>query len=173
MLDPQLVGYAQALSQSSDEPVDMMYDVIKKHSSLGPKLRKGVRKKKDETAEEWEMRRADETETWEEYGDRVMADYRADPAKYFKRRYISRTKKELEEWSTEFRVDAEEIQRAKERDVHPKVHGACGKAHYKCEYFDVCTSMCSIDDDRFRTKTNRHPELDGEDDKKETQDVII
>jgi len=174
MLDPQLVGYAQALSQASDEPVDMMYDVIRKHSSLGPKLRKGVRKKKEESAEEWEMRKADETETWQEYGDRVMADYRDNPKQYFKRSFIHRNKKALEEWREEFIIDAGEIKRAKERKHHPKVHGACGKGPWQCEYFEVCTDInVTIDDSKFRTKTNRHPELDGEGDKKETQDVII
>ena len=162
ILDPQLVGYKVALEKEFNEPVIMLYDVIKKHGSKGPKLRAGVRKKKAETDEEWEERKAEETETWDEYYDRVLTDYRENTGEYFKRRTIYRSKEELEEWRDEFITDATNIHAAKLRDIHPKDHGSCGKRDYKCEYFNVCTKVDSIESDNFVTKKHRHPELDGE-----------
>lgn len=175
ILDPQLVGYQQALEEEFSEPVVMIYDTIMKHGSKGPKLRKGVRKKKSETDEEWELRKADETESWDEYAQRVMDDYRDNTQKYFKRRIIYRNQEELVEWGEEFLMDAASIELTRKMKVYPKNHGSCGKLHYKCEYFNVCTKMDSIESDNFVTKENRHPELDGEGvaEAKEKVDVII
>lgn len=171
ILDPQLVGYKVALEAEFGEPVSMIYDSIKKHGSKGPKLRKGVRKKQSESDEAWEMRKADETESWKEYADRLMSDYCDNPDEYFRRRVIERSKEELVEWEGEFMTDAHAIEHAKGGAAHPKNHGSCGKAHYKCEYFNVCTKMDSIESDNFVTKKFRHPELENE--KEGAEDVII
>tara|TARA_R110002126_G_scaffold182843_3_gene331462 strand:- start:967 stop:1956 length:990 start_codon:yes stop_codon:yes gene_type:complete len=173
ILDPQLVGYMVALEAEFNEPVTMIYDTIKKHGSKGPKMRKGVRRKKTESDEEWEMRKADETESWDEYASRVMTEYRTDTDKYFKRRVIERTKEEMEEFRTEFLEDAVMIESSKATGVYPMNHGSCGKAQWKCEYFNVCTKMESIESDSFKTKQYRHPELDGDGDMEEVEDVII
>lgn len=173
-LDPQLVGYREGLEKSTGEKCDMLYDSIKKF----PSGRKStVRKRKDESTDEFALRKADNIETWDDYYDRVLAEYTNNPTKYFKRQYIHRTEDEYEEFIEELVEDAKAIAHTKESQVYPKNHGMCEKLSYKCEYFDICTKVdCGGDimlSDNFKTKANRHPELDGDEIKEETNGIII
>jgi hypothetical protein len=172
-IDPQLVGYSLALEQEMGEPVYMIYDAIKKHGSKGPKLKAGVRKKKDESEEDWAERKADNTESWEEYAARVHEDYMTKPERYYKTGVINRNNAELEEWKAEFLVDAACIFNSRFYNAHPKVASACSAYGKTCEYLAVCSHMDSIDSNNFITKENRHPELDGREAVEKGDDIVI
>lgn len=157
-IDPQTAGYKAALEIEFNEPVDIYYDVLKKDRSLGPKLKKQIRKRKDELDEEFKARKEAEMESWDEYGSRLVEKYTSDPELYqFKQ--VVKTKEDLKEWRDEFIADANAIKAAREVNVYSKVTYSCGRGEHRCPYVTVCGRVNSIDSEDFTDKPCRHPEL--------------
>ncbi len=168
MIDNQPTGYQIALEQQLDEEVRILWDVVKKHSSLGPKQKKPyVKKRKSETDAECALRKADNLESWNEYADRLYKDYTEKPNEYFKRRQIGRTSEDKALWKDELIADAAAMANSRVIGVFPRRSSSCRKWGSICEYASVCSGLESIESDNFVTKENRHPELDGEEIKEE------
>jgi len=172
-LDPQLVGYKLALEQEMGEHVDMIYDVIRKHKTLGPHKKKQIRQKKDETDMEFAARTMENMETWEEYEARVKDDYLTKPEKYFNVMPVFKQQDEIDQWQPTMVFHAKSIENSLEADIYPKVTSNCGRDKWACEYRDVCLGYMSLDDNKFKKKKNAHPELDGDNDKEGADDGII
>jgi len=172
MIDNQPTGYKVALEQETGEDVGIMYDVIKKHSATKPKMKKKISKRKSETVDEYEIRKADVTESWEEFGERLLNDYLDNPGTYYRRQIIARTSSDVEEWRSEFQADAIALAATRAGGVFTKSPKTCTKWGSRCAYYNVCRGLDQIDSDNFITRENRHPELDG-DDIKGVENVVI
>jgi len=157
-IDPQTAGYRAALEEEFGEEVDIFYDVIKKEGSKGPKMKSVVRKRKDETQEDFEMRKADNLESWDEYGARI-ADLYLENDQWYQFQQVVKTKDDMNDWRREFIADAGAIQHCIDSGVYPKVTFACGRRDQRCEYVTVCAKINSLDSDDFKDKGARHPEL--------------
>jgi len=162
MINPQPTGYQLALEHKFGEEVRIMWDVVKKHGSKGPKMKKAVQKRKLEKDEAFALRKIDNMETWDEYSDRLYKDYTDNQSTYYKRKQIGRTKHDHETWKAEFIANAASIANAKVIGTFPRVSSSCRKFGSVCPYASVCSGLESIESDNFVTKRNRHPELDGE-----------
>jgi len=162
MINPQATGYKVALEAEYKEEVRIIWDVIKKHSSQGPKLKKSIRLKKDETDDEFELRKADLMESDQEYSDRVLQDYLEKPEYYYKRKVLGRTSEDLKEWRRELEANACNIKASSVMTLPIKHTKSCRKYGRMCEYAPVCHGLDQIESDNYVTKENRHPELDGD-----------
>ena len=161
-LDPQLVGYKTALEHMMGENAGMIYDVIRKHKTAGPKKKKAIRQKKDETDMEFAARSVDNMETWEEYEERVRDDYLNNPTKYYNVMPVYKLQDVVDEWLPTMQFHANSIKLSIEYESFPKVTASCGKHQWACEYREVCRGTMSLDDNKFKRKKHAHPELDGE-----------
>lgn len=172
MIDNQPTGYKVAIEQETGENVGIMYDVIKKHSATKPKMKKKIAKRKSETDDEYQLRKADNTESWPEFGERLLQNYLDNPGTYYRRQIIARTSSDVEEWRTEFEADANALAATRAGGVFAKSPKTCTKWGSRCSYYNVCRGLDQIESDNFITRENRHPELDG-DDIKGVDNVII
>jgi len=157
---PQPTGYQLALEQELGEEVFIIYNVLRTHTSKGPKMKPGTRKKKDESDDEWAERKALSTETIDEYCERLTEEYLEKPSAYFQRSEIARTAKDKEEWKAEFELNAAQMSHCKVYGVYPKHVTACRNYGRMCSYAMVCSNLESIDNNEvFYTKPHKHMEL--------------
>ena len=157
----QIAGYKAALEAEFGEPVDTYYDVIKKSKATGPKLKKQVRKRKDETELEFAKRKCENMETMEDFGQRMAELYIKDTERYqFKQ--VSKTSEDLREWYDEFCADGVAIRMARVGKVFSKVPYSCGRGENTCPYLQVCGRNQDINSEDFVDKPSIHPELNDE-----------
>jgi hypothetical protein len=160
-LDNQITGYQTAMMEQYGEPLQIIYDVLRKPVSKKPKMKKQVRIKKDETVDEFATRKAENTESIEEYEKRINAEYVLALDSYIVRRNISRTDEQRQVWFDEM-VDTIKQIETKKKDfvpVYPRNDSSCYKYGGTCEYFGVCCGMMKTDDPSFRAKSAKHEEL--------------
>jgi hypothetical protein len=84
-------------------------------------------------------------ETPEMYGARVFADIMAEPTKYFGRREIARTTKELEDFRSELIGMAAAIRAFEKHNLWYTNEDQC-EARYKCDYIPICYNGINIDE---------------------------
>ena len=160
-LDNQITGYQFAMMERFGEPITIIYDVLRKPTSKKPKMKKRVVKKKTETQEDFEIRKADVMESNQEFADRIREDYLAKLPELCVRRHIHRTQKNRDEWKQEVNDTINQILESKRSfdPVFTKNDTACTMYNTLCEYFLVCCGMGNLDSDSFRSKGAKHEEL--------------
>lgn len=162
-LDSQIDTYQSVLEEEFGEPVSIMYDVLKK-ITVGPKLKKVVRRKKDEPDEEYEARREtnekENRESLEEYGNRILADIVKVAKEWFVRREIVRLQDQRDEYLAERDYTLQRMFEP-DRTTFPRNDGACNARFGVCPYLGVCAGTATLDDPKFAQVEDCHPELDG------------
>lgn len=164
-LDPQVSTYMFAAHALGYEPVDTLYDVVRKPTivpfvATPEDLRKYTRPTKAEPIPRLYANQRETDETPEEFGDRLIEDIIARPAFYFQRMPIVRLDNDNEEHAKDVHGTAAMIEFATERGVWPRTPTACERFGRLCEYHDVCSGITTIDDNsRFVTKEYPHEEL--------------
>ena len=157
-IDGQVSGYYLGASALGIDARDCVYDVIHKPGLKPYKATPAdkVKLKKDGTPYAG-TRLSDETP--EEYGARVMEDIQANPAKYFARRSVMRTKSDLTDYLYDMWAVGRDIADAERLGRYQRNPDACAMM-VRCEYFPVCSGVASIDDDAlYRTAAKTNEEL--------------
>lgn len=164
-LDPQVSTYSAA-SRSLGYPIhDTIYDVIRKPSfeprtSTPVEARKYTKPTKAEPIPRLYAGQRETDETPAQYGERILADIAESPARYFARMTIVRLEGDDAAHASDVRDVARMISWCAAEDAWPRTPSACTRFGRVCDYFDVCSGLTTIDDDRqFESKTRAHEEL--------------
>ena len=178
-MDSQISSYILGLHHRGFEVNAVLYDVVRKplhrpaniplldetgckivHDSEGNRvLRTKDGKKWRESADAasgYTLQTREETP--QEYHDRVLAEMRENPAKYFVQREIPRLDSDLLEYMQDAWAVSQQILYFRKAKLWPRNPSAC-TAFGKCEFFDLCAGRASVDGIRFRQKEKAHVEL--------------
>lgn len=138
----QPIIYTTALKKLKGEDinVEMMYIVIRTTSSK-PKLKPGVRRKKDESKEDYELRKKDSMETIDEWEARLREEYK-DPSKFMLDTIVLMDSKVSERMQEIQDV----IHMVNGQKTWPKNPGNCG-SFGGCAFLDVCLGQSSLETD--------------------------
>jgi hypothetical protein len=160
-LDPQVSTYMNAATIMGYDPVDTLYDVIRK-PAIVPRLatpeeaRKWTKPTMKEPIPRLYANQSLHDETPEEYGKRLAEDIAGNPSRYFARVSVVRLPEDHEAHHRDVTGTVRLIQFAQRENVYPRSPGACERYGRLCEYHDVCSRVTSIDDDtRFETNTRK------------------
>lgn len=107
-----------------------------------------------------EVYQKEERENAELYMLRVAAEVTENPARYFARRAVVRTRAELAEYVDELWQAADTMRQARNEGRHYRNPGACLNYGTPCTFLGVCSGHDTIESDNWRDKPNRHEELD-------------
>jgi hypothetical protein len=172
-MDVQLTLYREAVRrrQSLDYVPDVIYDVLITTSSEPSQRKPYVRKRKNESVDSYNARKAGNKENLEEYFERVTPDYYDPPhvagsAKYIRRR-ITVTKQEHQERLAEIISMARLLEPVPLGDygdgeatspwTHIRNTSSC-KDFGGCEFLNVCLSREGLESASYM-KREIHPEL--------------
>ena len=102
-----------------------------------------------------------EDETPEEYRARVRADIEADPEKYFQRRIIGRTDRDVIEYLGDVWAEGRMMREAELAERAPRSPDACHRFG-RCPFWDVCAYGVRPEDhpDIYERVDDVHPELE-------------
>ena len=160
-LDPQVSTYMTAVRVMEYDPIDTLYDVIRK-PAIVPRLatpeeaRKWTKPTMKEPIPRLYANQSLHDETPEEYGKRLAEDIAGNPSRYFARVSVVRLPEDHEAHHRDVTGTVRLIQFAQRENVYPRSPGACERYGRLCEYHDVCSRVTSIDDDtRFETNTRK------------------
>ena len=120
-----------------DINVEMMYVVIKTSTSK-PKLRPGVKRKKDELKEDYELRKQESTETFDEWSARLRKEYQ-DPSKFALDTVII-LDRDIESRLSEI---GDVISMVNSQTSYPRNPGNCG-SFGGCAFIDVCLGNSNL-----------------------------
>jgi hypothetical protein len=154
--DRQITSYSEAIRRQYGELPRVLWDVIKKPSGK-PKMKKRVAKRKSETQEEFEARKAEQMESLEEYEERLFDEMVSDADSYLVRREVYRTREQHEKNLKEVIETCMEIENY--QGSYPRNDSMCRGRYGSCPYLGVCSGVESLDSDRFERLENPHPEL--------------
>lgn len=99
-------------------------------------------------------------ETAEEYGARIEAAIDESPGDYIAQIEAPRTADEMARFERDVWDAHQLIQLSKERRIIDRNESECiGRYGTKCEYFDHCTGVTSLDDPTKFVRAGAHPEL--------------
>jgi hypothetical protein len=100
-----------------------------------------------------------EDESVDDYRQRVRDSIAEKPDEYFKRGVVVRLDSEIQENQYDLWQQADIMRESMAAGVHPRNPDACMRYGSQCDYFDVCTGVSSLDDDRLFKIRDAHPEL--------------
>lgn len=101
-----------------------------------------------------------EDESLDDFRQRVREAISTDPDAYFKRGIVVRLQEEMREHQLDVWHQANLMREMANDGVHPRNPDACIQFNRQCDYYDVCTGVASIEDERlFKIGTKSHPEL--------------
>jgi len=138
-IDSQVSHYALTQWQGGDKVDGTIYDVIRKPT---------IRLKQSETHEEFE--------------ERLAADALARPEFYYGRKMVPRMDSELLEYAKELWDQAQAIGEAMTKNRHFRNSGACMNYGRACEYLGICSGHDTPDSDKWKQRETVHEELETE-----------
>ena len=168
-MNTQLVLYREAVRIMSGEDCGLLYDVILKSNSA-PTYRADEttgkiprpRRRKDESEEDFDVRKMSLMETLDEYRVRLTQDYIGNPDKYI-RKIITCTEQEHEEALKDILFVAAQIHQSKEHERYPRNSNNCWSYGRNCEYFNICVGVDTPETSgHLELVENLHPELNQE-----------
>lgn len=156
-IDGQVSGYYVGAQALGFDCRDCVYDVIRK-PSIKPLKATPVeaRKYKKDGTLYATCRETDETPA--EYFARLKADIAERPDWYFARQSVARPDKDLVDYLEDMWMVGRQIADAERLNRWPRNPSSCN-GYGKCDYFDVCAGMASLDDVRFTKLDVTNPEL--------------
>ena len=100
-----------------------------------------------------------EDESLEDFRVRIRTAIAESPDDYYKRGVVVRLDSEIREHQLDVWHQANMMRELANEGLYPRNPDACIQFNRPCEYFDVCTGVASIDDDRLFQVRVPHPEL--------------
>jgi hypothetical protein len=160
LIDAQIDFYLPGAETLGVQVDGVLYDVLGK-PLIRPKLATPIDKRKyAQKTGKLHANQRDADEPPEEFEKRCLDKIGEDPDKYYQRRTIIRLEKEREEAAKDVWATAVSIRDARRLKVFPRNPDSCVQWGRACSYFDVCTSVSSIDDEfLFRTEEFENSEL--------------
>lgn len=104
----------------------------------------------------------DQDESLDEFRLRVREAIAAEPESYYKRGVVVRLEREIHEARLDLWLQATQMREVIALGLHPRNPDACVQFNRTCDYFDVCTGVASIEDERLFKIRDAHPELSKE-----------
>lgn len=159
LIDDQVSNYFQGARSLGYEPDACLYDVIKK-PKMRPLQATPIEDRKYTKAGTLYASQREHDEPIEDFEARLKAKILEAPWEWFQRGEVARVEEaELtaayDLWST-----AKQIQESHVAQRHPRNPQSCRDYYRFCEYFGVCTSTESLDDERlFEQVASPHEEL--------------
>ena len=150
-MNDQLTIYSHLVRQHFPEveEVEVSYEVIWR-DSYGPKMRKQIRRKKDESEEDYAERKLGNTETLDEYRVRLMDAYETDFENRFAQvRYVPMAGREKERIHELKHV----LMNMSEDDAYIRNPNACSM-YGGCQYVGVCTGQERIEENFSQEQRN-------------------
>ncbi len=149
-LDIQVTVYPWEAARRHGTLPSILYDVIRK--PLGsPKMKEKVSKRKAETPEEYEARKAAAYETLEEFEERLVQEMLDKADEYLVRREVHRTAEQNAAIMDELREELATMDSYE--GSYPRNDQACTSAYGACPFLGVCTGMETLDSDKFTRRT--------------------
>lgn len=103
-----------------------------------------------------------ESDHIELYGIRIRSIIREEPEKWFKRKVVVRTEKELLDYANELWQLTAEVRKARKSGASPRNSQACYAYGTPCEFFQICCGERSQFDQEFVQLDQVHRELECE-----------
>ena len=153
-MNTQMAIYAQYLIEKYDAPVSVMYDVVITSPKSKPgQISKGIRRRKDETPEEFAQRKLDNTETLPQFASRLTDTYLNDAEGRFIRQLVPLMNDAVETRMFEL---SSLSRRLDEMDVPTRNPGRCS-SYGGCAFVNACLGLedpeCSS---KFRVRERAH-----------------
>jgi hypothetical protein len=154
-LDPQVSTYMAAARANNYNARDMIYDVIRKPTIRPDRAtpvgeRKYTIPSKANPVPRLYASQREQDETPGEWCERLMLDISTRPEWYYQRRTIVRL--EADEMEHERDIDGmvAMIMLCSKGEMWPRNTNSCIRYGRTCDYFDVCSGTCGLNDERFR-----------------------
>jgi hypothetical protein len=165
-MNTQLVLYREAVRQMTGEDCGVLYDVVKKttggpaYKAVDGKLTR-PRKRKAETEQEFEERKALHIETLEEYTDRLTNEYTGMYQEdYYVRKEITCTEDEHQEALRDLLFVGSMVDASEETERYPRNSNNCFSYGRYCEYFEICAGTDTPETSgHLALVEDLHPEL--------------
>ena len=166
VMDTQVTLYREASSHIFDELggrlPEFWYDVVITSSAKGPKQKKTIRKKKDESELQFSARKLANRESMTEFSRRMREVYRTEEERFIRRNVAIAYLEHEEKMSEILRIARNIEQPSQILGVEfPRIRNtqACMTRYGTCEFFEVCTGFDSLDSPAFAKKESAHSEL--------------
>jgi hypothetical protein len=166
-IDSQISGYMLSLWDRGIEVDGTVYDVIRKPSIRPRRLTK--ENKAEIQSGSYFGRCLDgrkinqylemESEDDELFSFRLLADAIQNPANYYQRKQIVRTRQDLAEYAQELYQIGGQIRESKQSGVHFRNSSACTQFGSTCEYLPLCCGYDSFGSDSWQRRKRAHAEL--------------
>ena len=159
-MDAQVSHYFMGAETDGYAPEGCLYDVLRRPQLRPLKATPEESRKYTKFGELYKNQR-EHDETLKEYRVRVRADISDRPTKYFGRRMIARTERDLVEYLTDTWAEARIMREAEKADVAPKSPEACHRFG-TCTYWPICAYGLDPADhpEMFERVEDVHPELE-------------
>jgi len=166
--DNQIRQYHYMIKVELNYICPSIYIVVKKHSDnklkniINPKTGAPlkIQRRKDETDEALDLRKAEAVETLQNFEDRLMKEARENYNKYSFTKNITITDQEIRNWTANMHMTLNTMKRCQELETYPQNDDACeNKFRQLCSFFNVCAGIQSIDAPCFQDKEFKHPEI--------------
>ena len=141
---------------------EFWYDVVITSSAKGPKQKKTIRKKKDESELQFSARKLANRESMTEFSRRMREVYRTEEERFIRRNVAIAYLEHEEKMSEILRIARNIEQPSQILGVEfPRIRNtqACMTRYGTCEFFEVCTGFDSLDSPAFAKKESAHSEL--------------
>lgn len=159
-MDPQVSHYFIGAEGLGHVAEGCLYDVLLR-PRLQPLRATPVEKRKYKANGVLYANQRDQDETPDEYRARVRADIEANPDKYFQRRDVARTDRDILEYLGDVWAEGRMMREAELAGRAPKNPEACHRFG-QCWAWDICAYGVKPEDhpEAFQKLENVHPELD-------------
>lgn len=159
-MDSQVSHYYLGAESLGHAPEGCLYDVLLR-PRLQPLKATPPEKRKYKANGELYARQRAEDETPDEYAARVAADIEANPAKYFARRTIARTDKDIVEYLGDVWAEGRMIREAQLAERAPRNPESCHRFG-TCPFWDACAYGVDLaaHPESFERVDDVHPELE-------------
>jgi hypothetical protein len=169
-MDNQIRQYKYIVEQLMDIKVNVLYIVAKKPKdnklkmSINEKTGKPHKpaKRKAETPDEFEMRKASLLETLQDFDKRHVKEYTENYVDYAFERKIIIDEADLDNWYDGMNQVLDMMGSCVENNIFPQTvdKGTCRKFGRLCQFFTVCTGREKITDPQFGKRNVKHKELE-------------
>jgi len=135
-----------------------IYDVIRRPLQRRLKATPEASRQYTKTGKLYAQQRA-EDESLDDFRLRVREAIASEPESYYKRGVVVRLEREMHEARVDLWLQASQMRDVISLGMHPRNPDACIQFNRTCDYYDVCTGVASIEDERLFKIRDAHPEL--------------
>jgi hypothetical protein len=163
LMDVQVSLYLEGARAIGLEAEGVLYDVLHRPLLKPLKATPDTERKYTKVEKRLYANQRDRDETPEEYGKRVLDSIVAAPEAHYQRRIIVRLERERLEALTDTWQTAIAIRDARRLRVWPRNPDSCIQWNRRCDYFDACAGISTVDDPLLFERIERqHEELDSD-----------